>query len=392
VATFRVRAAAQKVANAMLPRLPQIQEVAVLRAACPISLEDLRLKPNQVGAFVRNGQRVEPALYHQSSVQLNNGTLIIEDGCSPLSLERVDGFMLMPALSKCLAASAWGEFVEFIDWDQDEWVFVQEVSTALAAILPLNEDKVERYIRDHFEVDRDGCLTCWELEVQVLPYLADRIGEFLVEAASAEAPELWRNSSREELSLWFAYWDTDDRGQLDLGDFQFAISKCLYQAMGDSVDKVTKETVVLLFLEETGTARLETITRAVFLDVLAPTLKANLPDMPKESDLSARGKPLPPLLSPSGLALSAVPPPMQIFVETPTADLRQTLQVPADGTVADLRKAVRGSTDAELSKLYFAGKSLNDDRRPLMKVRGLHSGATVQAFPDARSSSDCVIS
>lgn len=358
-----------------------------------MTLEDLRLKPHEVGAFIRNGKRVEPALYHQSSVQRSNGTWRTEGKRSPVSSEPFDAFKLMPSLSKCLAEGVWGEFVEFLDWDLDEWVFVQEVSTALAAILPLNEDKVERYIRDHFEVDRDGCLTCWELEVQVLPYLAERFGDFLVEAAAVEAPELWRSSSREELTQWFHYWDTDDRGQLELADFQFAVAKCLYQAMGDDLDRVTKETVALLFIEETGTARLETISRTMFLEVLAPALQANLPELPQETDGTKGGQSQSPTMLP--LAASAVPAPMEIFLDTPFVDLKQTLQVPADGTVADLRKAVLAldiHEDVDLSKLYFAGHCLKDDTRPLMKVRGLHNGATIQAFPDAEGSSGCTTS
>lgn len=94
---------------------------AVSHAVDPISFEDLRLRPTQVGALTCHGLRMEPALYHRSSVLDAEGRLRVAGHRSPTTHLPVDGFSPLPPLGEAAALA------EFVDWDHDGLVTLAEV-------------------------------------------------------------------------------------------------------------------------------------------------------------------------------------------------------------------------------------------------------------------------
>jgi len=267
----------------MSSALEEIREAAVQRGICPVSLEDLRSKPDQVGALVHRGHRVEAALYHRDSVLLHDGRLRCSDGLSPITRVPVDAFVFMPSVPSTEASmEEWEDFANFFHWDkgQGDWLLVGEVAIAFTAIYPVDEDGAERFIRSHFDVDCDGHIQRKELEEQVLPYLSHNLEELQNAHPHIQMPELWRGASRADSQRWFDFWDRDKMGELDRHDFQFAVARTLYRALGAEVSSDTKEAVVVLFLSEVNVEDAHHITRTQFLDVIAPALLANLPEPP----------------------------------------------------------------------------------------------------------------
>jgi len=343
----------KRVRVVMLPEIDMIREVAVSRSVCPISLKELRSKPHQVGALVKGGRRVESALYHKCSVQDSALTL----GASPVTRRRVDGFELMPPMIE------FDNFVRFLDWDGDGWLSTTEVATALAAILPVEEDNVERFIRDRFDVDREGNISEREMIDQVLPYLGEHLGEVLRAAPVAEVPELVRGAGREQLLLWFDHWDTDHRGELEYSDLRFAVTRVLFESLGDTIDTSTKETVTSLFLTEMGLYGEGLMSREKFVETLAPSLQANLPDAHVQVvDEPDEG-------------------PWILALHSPVTGQQFKIKVPADATVSSLRSVAADTfPNSGALVLYLDGRLLKDST-PLSSVRGLRKGV-VQAVPE----------
>ena len=86
----------------------------------------LHSKPREVGALVRNGERVESALYLRDSV-MKDGHLCISDGLSPVSHVPVDSFEPMPPVpGQGASVEEWEDFVDFFHWNKKEsdWILV----------------------------------------------------------------------------------------------------------------------------------------------------------------------------------------------------------------------------------------------------------------------------
>lgn len=251
-----------------------IREVATHRAADPITLEDLRTRPEQVGALVLDNVRVEPALYHRCNVVDGDGLLRLPDGVSPVTKGRVNGFQPAPDIFDLTA------FVSFVDWDGDGWVSLSEVAVALAAVLPVDVEGTEQYLRDRFDVGQDGFVAENELRERILPFCGVGLRGILQAVPVTGAPLLGRDSVRRELHQWFEHWDVHGTGELDLTDFRFAVAQSLYRALGDAALE-TKETITGIFLAEAHPADGgDRVSREDFVDVLAPALLANLPILP----------------------------------------------------------------------------------------------------------------
>lgn len=314
----------------MLLVLDDVREVAVSRAVCPISLVDLRLKPDQIGALVYRGTRVEPALYHRDSVVRNDGSLRFSNGVSPVSHQPVTDFKPMPSMpGKGASVKEWKEFVEFFHWNKrHEWMLVAEVATAFAAVLPVSEDGVERFIRNSFDVDADGHIHRDELENFVLPFLSQNIDDLQAAAPVIEVPEVWRRSSREEMLQWFAFWDKDESGEIDFAEFRFAVACSIYQALGYAVDIAAKETVAVVFLSEISSDVHPNgvVTRAKFIDNIAPALQANLPEIAR-------------------IATNGTSPPLLLVVEDSNDGSHVHVEVPGDSTVKTLQRAAQDKKD-----------------------------------------------
>lgn len=261
--------------------LDDVREAAVGKAVCPISLVDLRERPCQVGAFVRKGHRVEPALYHRDSVLGEDGRTLFSGGLTPVSRQPFDGFQHMPLLpAEGASVEEWKDFIRFFHWTENEWVLVAEVATAFAAATAVDEDGVSRYIRNHFDVDCDGHIQRQELEEQIVPHLSRHLDELQIAAPVTVVPRLWRHAGRADVLRWFDFWDQNRSGEVEVADFRFAVASTLYKALGSDVDADAKEAVAVFFLAEAVPDGSRHISRAKFIDRIFPALQANLPDLP----------------------------------------------------------------------------------------------------------------
>lgn len=229
------------------------------------------MRPDQVGALIFNGQRVEPALYHRDSVVGEDGHLMLRDGVSPVSGEPANGFMLLPPVSNL------NDFIDFLDWDGEGEITVHDVANALASVLPADVEGIEHFIRDHLDLSQDGVISSTEWLEQILPYCEDRLVEMLAATPVPEAPHLGRGAPRKDLVAWFDHFDHDGSGSMGLPDIAFAVSKTLYQALGSELSIGMKETVASLFLAETQLDGRGRMSRQQFIDQIAPALLANMP-------------------------------------------------------------------------------------------------------------------
>jgi len=134
-----------------MAELDTLRETAVNHGVDPLSLEPLRDKPNQLVALLCDGLRVEPAFYHRENIVNDDGFLSVE-GISPVTGARVTGFKTAPALTDL------DEFIHFLDWNGDGWLSVTEVATAFASLLPVDQEGVEQFVRDNFNVDQGGLI------------------------------------------------------------------------------------------------------------------------------------------------------------------------------------------------------------------------------------------
>lgn len=223
--------------------LDDVKQFAVLHAICPVSLVELRTRPNEVCALLFNGHRVETALYHLGSIISKN---VLNINRSPVTHLPVDGFKLMPK------PHLW-DFVDFLDWDEDGFIRVSELSIALAAILPLNEERLERLIYERFltsNQEQDQLLSLNDVFHFHYPTFVERFFEILASAPSVPMRDIWRFSNEEEILAWFDYWDHANVGQLALDNFRYMIAKTLYSALGDDECADMRENVVNLFFSE----------------------------------------------------------------------------------------------------------------------------------------------
>lgn len=359
-----------------------IREAAVQRAIDPISLDDLRGKSSQVGALILDGHRVEQALYHRSSVVDANDTLRVRNDLSPVTGELVDGFLLAPPLANLQ------DFIQFLDWNHDGWLSVSEVAIALAALLPVDEDATEHFIRDHFDVDQDGLISEDDLRENIQPYCNERLAELLAAAPPSNAPELHRGATKEELQEWFDHWDTNDSGDISLEEFRFAIAWTLYHALGDSVDILTKETVAGLFLTETNIRGDGHIEKNRFVELFAPALQANMPERTVTKLGATKSHEVR-----SGQCEDEIDAkqPMQFVLHAPLTGKTVELDKSSADTLADLRKAACEEFACGPLQLYCNGHKLASDGVKLGSVPGLRSGAVLQVLPEV-SGAMCVIS
>lgn len=244
-------------------------------AACPICFEDLASKPQEVGALLHQGCRVEATLYHSSCVGAECGSGDSRpqhlDGLSPVTRKPVDGFRPMPALSEEL------HWCQFVDWNNDKSIDCGELAHVVAAMLPLDQNKVEDFVRDTFDTDSDGRISDHELQLLVLPYLREHLPGLQAAMPSAPPPEICPGSQGDEFSAWFRHWDADGSGQLDNRELSFALAKCFYKSLGPELDVGTKDMIVSTFLTEADINGDGQVSEAEFLSRLAPMIKANLP-------------------------------------------------------------------------------------------------------------------
>jgi len=344
----------------MLPALTSECEVAMHRAVDPVSLVALRARPQEVGALLWRSQRIEPALYHKSSVVDDEGEI---SGISPVSRLAFDGWDPMPSLADL------ENFVDFVDWDSDGWVRVPDLAVAYAAILPLDVEATDSWIRDHFDVDQDGFIWGEALVKQAEPRYVNIIADLLLGAPALEPPEVCRRSGREELSRWFDHWDVQggtDSGHevIEVTDLRFGIAYTLYKSLGSSMDLQTKQAVTSLFLVQSGLEAIGRLKRADFLELLAPALCANLPEM----------LPMGAMWSTPGLMVP------EAEFEDP---IQVNLHVPWRGTVEDTLRV--GHTDSEVEFFnIFRNWRVRELRLAAAKAAGLPQGQRVLLYISGR--------
>lgn len=244
--------------------------MAAQKATCPLCLCDLCDQPQQVGALTLAGRRVEGALYHKNCI-------CGEDGCprvahSPVSRQRVNGFLSMPPLSE------FQRWVAFVDWNGDGRLTVNELSQAIAAILPVDENSCEQSVTRWFDIDQDGWISMTELLSRVLPWLAANVDNpAKIANARRSAPVLTARSSHSSCEQWFDHYDADGNRSLDVSEFYFAITTCFFRTLGlFSVDLDTQECIILSFLQEADADGDGTISKQEFMQRLAPMLLNNL--------------------------------------------------------------------------------------------------------------------
>eukprot|EP00747_Dinoflagellata_sp_TGD_P077495 gnl/TRDRNA2_/TRDRNA2_159618_c0_seq2.p1 gnl/TRDRNA2_/TRDRNA2_159618_c0~~gnl/TRDRNA2_/TRDRNA2_159618_c0_seq2.p1 ORF type:complete len:608 (+),score=123.88 gnl/TRDRNA2_/TRDRNA2_159618_c0_seq2:231-1826(+) len=143
-------------------------------------------------------------------------------------------------------------------------------------MLPVDEDGVERFVREEFDPDGGGTISQADMEAKVLPYLEDNAADLVSSTPQARAPPLTKASSRAELLAWFKHWDADGSGTLDSSELCYAVATLFFQALGDT-DPGTKQAVVQAFLAELGLDKDGQVAKTRFLEQLAPVLQANLP-------------------------------------------------------------------------------------------------------------------
>mmetsp|Transcript_51768 Transcript_51768/g.123191 ORF Transcript_51768/g.123191 Transcript_51768/m.123191 type:complete len:355 (-) Transcript_51768:64-1128(-) len=338
-----------------------IRSVAVSAAYCPLSLVELRQKPCEVGALVFEGRRVESVLYLRESVVAEGGILRLPGSLSPVSGEPVDGFARMPAIVQK------EDFLDFVDWSGDCHTSAAEVAASIAAILPVEEENVERFIRERFDVDREGIMVGDELVNSVLPYLMSELGEFIEVTRVSEVPQLRRASPVSDFIRWFHHWDLSHTGELDHSLARFAIAVLFFKVLAGRLDLATKEVLVATFLEQVGLAGEGRLSIRRFEDCIVPALRANLPD---EARSCAPGATL------------------TLKLQSPWTGESFPVQVSSEATIADLRSRVIETWPAlEAVHLYIAGSICNIDSKPLKEVPGVAEGAAVGVMPQTVASS-----
>eukprot|EP00435_Cladocopium_sp_Y103_P073142 s2_g42.t1 len=357
--------------------LDQAREVAVEQVVCPICFEALSDLPNQVGALSFEGHRVETALYHRECV-LNPVTrrLIFESSTgravSPLTRQQVDNFKLMPSLTE---SEAW---VDFVDWNCDGHLDIQEVCFTVAALLPVDDAYARKFVLRVMNLPEDSEekheLDKQEVIHTLLPQIRRQLRR-LVATPRPRPPQICRNSKQDELVAWFQFWDSKKQGHLDTATLTLAVVSTFHTALARSADAATKDAVAHTFLMELGLRETDTVTESQFMEKMAPQLVANLPVALERGEQSGSFDPK--------LPLTLILRDMKTAAERPL-HFEEAGQV----TVGELRKATLRRFPVILCrrkvKLFVMGQLLEDDTKPLMHLRGIYAGATVNFMPGER--------
>ncbi|CAE7947898.1 unnamed protein product [Symbiodinium sp. KB8] len=357
----------------------QAREAAVEKVTCPICFEALSDYPDQVGALTFQCKRVEAALYHSSCV-LNAGTgkLIFQaetgSSVSPLTRVRVDGFQLMPSLTK---GKAWASFV---NWEQGP-LDVKKISCAVSALLPVDECDARRFVLMELGLSEDHPdnteIKQKEVVDYLLPSMRRQLRRLIGEAPKRNAPALCRNSDEGELKQWFQFWDTRNTGFLDHATLLLAVTTAFHTALAKSADPSTKLAVANAFFAEIGLRECEAVSMDDFVAKLAPQLLANLP--------VAYGRGWP-----SGAPIDPKQP-LTLKLREMRSGVERPVQFDVAGEVltGDLRRVAHRRFPVVLArrevKLYVMGQLLQDDMQPLFNVRGIYDGATVNFMPGQHS-------
>lgn len=343
----------------------RVRSSAASHATCPICLDDLVSLPQEVGALTFGGRRVEPALYHCTCVGVDSGARgrpRLPGGCSPVTRRPIDGFEFMPPLQD---RQRW---MNFVDWNGDGSVTVSELSVAVAALLPVDENGTEQFVRDSFAVG-DDVITKGELEASVLPYLEAHLAELTNTAPSVSAPMLTRSSTRAELLQWFKHWDADGSSCLDAEELHYALAALFFRSLG-SADSETKQAVTEAFFLELNLDRDAQISKTKFLEDLAPVLQANLPlegvdTSPQESQETGN--------------------PIRIRLLSATTGVSTEALLPTEATLQDLRREAQHKllerAAHTVPDFFLAGRRLEgSDDTLLSSFRGFHEGVVVQVL------------
>ncbi|CAE7661125.1 unnamed protein product [Symbiodinium sp. CCMP2456] len=357
----------------------QAREVAVEKVTCPICFEALSDYPDKVGALTFQCKRVEAALYHSSCVlDAGTGKLIFQaengSSVSPLTRVRVDGFQLMPSLTK---GKAWASFV---NWEQGP-LDVKKISCAVSALLPVDECDARRFVLMELGLSEDHPdnteIKQKEVVDYLLPSMRRQLRRLIGEAPKRNAPALCPNSDEGELKQWFQFWDTRNSGFLDHATLHLAVTTAFHTALAKSADPSTKLAVANAFFAEIGLRECEAVSMDDFMAKLAPQLLANLPVAYGRGWPS--GAPIDPK-QPLTLKLRE----MRSGVERPVQ-----FDVAGEVLIGDLRRVAHRRFPVVLArrevKLYVMGQLLEDDMQPLFNVRGIHDGATVNFMPGKHS-------
>jgi len=250
-------------------------------------------------------------------------------------------------------------WLKFADWNEDGNLDVSELAIVIAAMLPVDENGIEQFVRETFDTDGDGVISDKELEEKVLPYLESHGGALTSSTPNSPAPVLSRSSSQAELLAWFKHWDADDSDSLDEVELRYALTACFYRAFGDEVDNETKQTLVENFISE-ATKGGKSVSKSEFLETLAPALQLNLPEelpIPTSDAVSLR--------------LRLVASPVGTVHEVDLSRL---------SVVRDLRREAQTLLGTWLlPQLFAGGRRLTNDCELLQNVAGLRNGAAVQA-------------
>jgi len=277
--------------------------------------------------------------------------------------------------------------MEFLDWNRDGHLSVEEIATVFAALLPCDIAGVQHFIRDHFDVDEEGIISSEELQRLNL-WCGQRLPQLL--AASPVVPhlELKRTASSEELLRWFDQWDMHGLGELEFKDLRFAFSWALYQAMGDAVNTHTKETVCSLLLAEAELDGEGLVSKDDFVELFAPVLQANLPENGKTAAGSAQGQSNAPE-SKAGVHLA-------IMVHMPIEGTTWQFELPQNSTVSKLRSTLAQKRMAQEGfalgpfQLYASGQLLTNDD-DLLETHGLGTRVIAQVLPEQDAAMGCTM-
>lgn len=340
-----------------------IRCAAANHAACPICLDSLVSHPDEVGALTYKGKRVEAALYHRRCVGATDRSPWpkLPGGLSPMTRARVDGFDSLPPISE---RRRW---MSFVDWNNDGKISVAELSAAVAAKIPIDEEGVERLLRQKFTV-KDDIISQSEVETKVLPYLEENAAEVAVVAPNTAAPILTRSSNRSQMLEWFKHWDADGSGSLDSEELSYAVATLFFRSLGDA-DMATKQAVVEAFLHEACLKRGSQVTKTKFVEDLAPALLANLPaESGSGTDVEVTG------------SLDQ----LRIKVLLATTGASAELHLPAGALLGDLRRLALERLDPSAGagsgvEAFVAGQHLDGaDATSLASFPRLHNGTVVQ--------------
>lgn len=338
---------------------------------CPICFDPLHTRPHQVGALTCEGRRIERTLYHQSCIRTDSGSFRFAGGLSPTTRLPVDGFQLVPPFSKS------HEWTVFVDWNGDGRLAVQEVASVIAALVPVDEPRAERFVLSRMTSSGDGFVDMSELP-RLLPHLQRHMRRLVADASlPPSAPQICRTSTDVEMRQWFQHWDPDGTCCLDRCKLKLALASCFRSYLIDA-DAATADSIAEACLEGTDSNVATHWSEDKFVRHVAPQLRANLP---ASLGSTAVGE-VP--FDPKGL--------LRLRIQWMKTGALKTVDLASDATVRDLRHAASKQcfrtqfADREV-QLFFRGQALRDDRAVLCEINGLWGGATVQVLPGSYLSS-----